>query len=59
MQGLDFQIPDGASQHIAGAYLCLHQVPQDALVESRDTSEIEQGKIIKRNLNHSLTPVKT
>lgn len=29
--GLNLEIPDGASQHIPGAYLCLHCVPSHAI----------------------------
>jgi hypothetical protein len=29
--GLNLEIPDGASQHITGAYLCLHCVPSHAI----------------------------
>lgn len=34
-------IPDDASQHIPGAYLCLQHIPVGAIVEDVDRTEIE------------------
>lgn len=37
---LNLNIPDFASQHIRGAFLCLHRVPIQAIVERRNPSEV-------------------
>ncbi|KAF2210292.1 hypothetical protein CERZMDRAFT_121891 [Cercospora zeae-maydis SCOH1-5] len=40
-QRLPVTIPDAASQHIKGAYLCLHSVPFEAVTEVMDREAIE------------------
>ncbi|KIW14715.1 hypothetical protein PV08_07499 [Exophiala spinifera] len=46
VQMLKLVIPDGAQQHIQGAYLCLHRVPQAAIINKRTPGEIETGKCL-------------
>lgn len=41
---LDLNIPEGARQHIKGAYLCLYHVPAAAIVCVRTLEEVERGK---------------
>lgn len=41
---LRLDIPEGAKQHIQGAFLCLHHIPASAIVESKTLADIEEGK---------------
>lgn len=38
-------LPDGASQHHSGAFLCLRQVPANAVCSIERTSEIQRRKV--------------
>jgi len=42
---LNIALPNGASQHEKGAYLCLHRVPAKAVQSSESTSSIRASKI--------------
>lgn len=41
---LDLEIPVAAGQHIRGAFLCLHRIPIEAIVETRNPGEVETDK---------------
>lgn len=41
---LNLDIPQGAQQHIKGAYLCLHRIPRIAIVEKRNPAQVEEGE---------------
>ena len=41
---LCLDIPEGAKQHIHGAFLCLHHIPASAIVESKTPADIEEGR---------------
>lgn len=40
---LSLEIPERASQHVKGAYLCLHRIPTSAIVKSASSSEVRDG----------------
>ena len=40
---LDFEVPEGASQHVEGACLCLHHIPKGAILGTKTTQEIKDG----------------
>ena len=42
---LSLNIPQGAQQHIEGAYLCLHRIPTAAIVEKRTPAQVEEGEL--------------
>jgi hypothetical protein len=44
VERLNLDVPEGAGQHIQGAFICLHHIPASAIVESRTPAEIEDGK---------------
>ena len=46
VQMLPVTIPDAAFQHVKGAYLCLHSVPSDAIVEVMDRGDIEMSTLV-------------
>ena len=43
---LDLDLPVGAGQHIRGAFLCLHRIPIDAIVEKRSPGEVRAGELL-------------
>ncbi len=43
---LKLTVPYGASQHIKGAYLCLHRIPASALCVFESCSGIRESKIV-------------
>lgn len=43
---LPVMIPDAASQHIKGAYWCLHSVPSEAIVEMMNRENIEISTVV-------------
>ena len=51
---LPVMIPDAASQHIKGAYLCLHSVPSEAIVEVMDREDIKISMAVAIPLAQSL-----
>jgi hypothetical protein len=44
VEELGLNIPERAGQHVRGAFLCLHHIPAEAIVESRKPREVEEGK---------------
>lgn len=48
---LDLNVPERAGQHIRGAFLCLHRIPTEAIVESRNPVEVEEGKSSNTSLH--------
>lgn len=50
VQMLPVIIPNTASQHIKGAYLCLHRVPSNAIVEVMDREDIKISMLIAIHL---------
>ena len=50
VQMLPVIIPDAASQHIKGAYLCLHSVPSNAIVEVMDREDIKISTLMAIHL---------
>lgn len=40
---LDFEVPVGASQHVEGAFVCLHRIPKCAILGSKITEQIKDG----------------
>lgn len=38
---LCLEIPEGAKQHIHGAFICLHHIPATAIVEKRSGEEVQ------------------
>jgi hypothetical protein len=46
VEKLPVMIPDAASQHIEGAYLCLHSVPSEAIVEVMNREDIEISTVV-------------
>jgi len=40
---LGLELPDKASQHIGGTYLCLYNIPVTAIVERLDPAEVEDS----------------
>ena len=40
---LNFDVPERASQHVEGAFLCLHRIPKGAILGSKTTEEITEG----------------
>lgn len=44
IEELSLTIPNPAVQHIRGAFLCLHRIPAEAIVETRNPEEVEKGK---------------
>jgi hypothetical protein len=43
---LSLNMHDGAVQHILGAFLSLHHVPIEAVVERRNPNEVKEGKCL-------------
>jgi hypothetical protein len=43
---LDVDLPVRASQHISGAFLCLHRIPIEAIVEERSPGEVKAGEFL-------------
>jgi hypothetical protein len=43
---LNLDIPEGAQQHIQGAYLCLHRIPPAAIIQKRTPAQVEEGKCV-------------
>jgi len=50
VQMLPVNIPDAASQHIKGAYLCLHSVPSNAIFEVMDNEDIKISTLMAIHL---------
>ncbi|KAF2791229.1 hypothetical protein K505DRAFT_351430 [Melanomma pulvis-pyrius CBS 109.77] len=44
LEDLEVKIPDRACQHIGGAFLCLHRIPIQAIIEERNPEEVKKGK---------------
>src|SRR2546423_6098442 len=44
MEALKLCLPDGASQHHSGAFLCLHKIPASSVCSIERTSEIQRCK---------------
>jgi hypothetical protein len=40
---LDLALPERASQHVKGAYLCFHRIPTSAIVNSASPREVKGG----------------
>ena len=40
---LGLKIPERATQHVKGAYLCLHTIPTSAIVNSASPREVKEG----------------
>jgi hypothetical protein len=40
---LDLALPERVSQHVRGAYLCLHRIPTTAIVSSASPREVKDG----------------
>jgi len=36
------------TQHVRGAFMCLHRIPVTAIIESRNPTEIEEGELAYR-----------
>ena len=39
---LGLEIPERATQHVEGAFLCLHTIPESAIVKSASPSEVKK-----------------
>jgi hypothetical protein len=50
VEKLSLDIPEGAEQHIQGAFICLHRIPASAIIEQRTPAEIEEGKYTDVNV---------
>lgn len=50
VEKLSLDIPEGAGQHIRGAFICLHRIPATAIVERRSPAEVEEGKYSNANV---------
>lgn len=46
VKSFSLSLPDGARQHVQGAYLCLHSVPTSAIIRQASVEEVEEGRII-------------
>jgi hypothetical protein len=44
VEELELNIPTRASQHVKGAFMCLHRIPMTAIVDSRTPREVREGK---------------
>lgn len=44
LEELDLEIPISAGQHIRGAFLCLHRIPIEAIIEERNAGEVRAGE---------------
>jgi hypothetical protein len=51
VEDLDLEILGSAGQHKRGAFLCLHRIPASAIVESRNPTEVKEGKFSITNLH--------
>ncbi|KAF4984694.1 hypothetical protein FDECE_17037 [Fusarium decemcellulare] len=40
---LKLRIPDRAAQHIRGSFLCLHKIPAAAIVQWKDSGQVQAG----------------
>lgn len=45
-ENLGLDLPDGARQHIKGAFLCLHRIPIEAMVQKRTSEQVKAGKFL-------------
>ena len=54
VENLDLNVPERAEQHIRGAFLCLHRIPNEAIIGSRNPAEVEIGKFCFTS-SHGLT----
>ena len=45
---LDLALPEMASQHVKGGYLCLHRIPTTAIVYSASAREVKNGEQVAR-----------
>lgn len=43
---LGVKLPDGAAQHAKGAFLCLHKIPERAIIETRDEHYVRTGQSV-------------
>lgn len=50
VEKLSLDIPEGAGQHIQGAFICLHHIPATAIGKSRTPAEVEEGKYSNVNV---------
>ncbi|KAF2457212.1 hypothetical protein BDY21DRAFT_345232 [Lineolata rhizophorae] len=48
IEELSLTIPNPAVQHIQGAFLCLHRIPPEAIVERRNPKEVDEGQQDRR-----------
>ncbi|PVH92455.1 hypothetical protein DM02DRAFT_722078 [Periconia macrospinosa] len=48
LEELNLQIPAPAGRQIHGAYLCLHHIPVEAIIEKKSPSEVKAGKYEQR-----------
>ncbi|KAJ6279023.1 hypothetical protein J3E71DRAFT_363604 [Bipolaris maydis] len=48
IEELSLTIPNPAVQHIRGAFLCLHRIPAEAIVETRNPEEVEKDRQNRR-----------
>ena len=46
LEELDLDLPVRAGQHIRGAFLCLHRIPIEAIVEERSPGEVRAGEFL-------------
>jgi hypothetical protein len=49
VERLNLDIPEGAQQHMQGAFVCLHHIPATAIVDKRTPAEVEEGKCSDAN----------
>lgn len=53
IEELHVDLPVRAGQHALGAFLCLHRIPSEAIVEERNPEEVNAGKFHRRSTKTS------
>ena len=51
VEKLCLEIPEGAKQHIHGAFICLHHIPATAIVEKRSGEEVQLEVDLRKYLD--------
>jgi hypothetical protein len=45
VEKLNLTIPAGALQHVQGAFICMHRIPETALAGQRNPQQVEKGRV--------------
>jgi len=48
VEELNLNIPEGADQHVRGAFMCLHRIPVAAMIESIKPTEVQACELSYR-----------